>query len=173
MVNAFINQLENWQVNHQNKQSFIAFSSFLKRFVQAFQYLGFIADLQSTKFLKKAKEKVPHNLILKWTKHCLTEFLSDQSLAEFQEWLKLQAQVYDKVNRENPIRNTFPNSKKFGSSNFNAGTAHRNHTSQPLHSLVVNQDRNQKHQLQQSAAAVIQFFPEEFQRKQILRKMQN
>ena len=36
VVNAFINQLENWQVNHQNKQSFVAFSSFLKRLVQAF-----------------------------------------------------------------------------------------------------------------------------------------
>ena len=40
VVNAFISQL----VNHQNKNSFIAFSSFLKRLVQAFQYLGFIAD---------------------------------------------------------------------------------------------------------------------------------
>ena len=48
------------------------------------------------------------------------------------------------------MRNTFPNSKKFGSSNFNPSTAYRNYTSQPLNSLVVNQDRNQKHQLQQS-----------------------
>ena len=30
VVNAFSNQLENWQMNFQNKQSFIAFSSFLK-----------------------------------------------------------------------------------------------------------------------------------------------
>ena len=57
VVNAFINQLENWQVSHQNKQSFIAFSSFLKRLVQAFQYLGFIADLQSTTLLKKSQRK--------------------------------------------------------------------------------------------------------------------
>ena len=83
VVNAFINQLENWQVNHQKKQSFVAFSSFLKRLVQALQYIGFIADLQSTTLLKKAKEKVPHNLILKWTEHCLTEFRSDPSLEEF------------------------------------------------------------------------------------------
>ena len=110
VVNAFINQLENWQVNHQNKQILIAFSSFLKRLVQAFQYLGFIADLQSTTLLKKANEKVPHNLIIKWTEHCLAEFHSDPSLAEFQQWLELQAQVYDKVNRENPMRNIFPNS---------------------------------------------------------------
>ena len=45
--------------------------------------------------------------------------------------------------------NTFPNSKKFGSSYFNASTDYRIYTSQPLKSLVVNQDRNQKHQLQQ------------------------
>ena len=99
VVNAFINQLENWQVNHQNKQSFIAFSSFLKRLARAFQYLGFIADLQSTTLLKKAKEKVPQNFILKWTAHCLTEFRSDPSLAEFQQWLELQAKIYDKINR--------------------------------------------------------------------------
>ena len=150
MVNAFINQLENWQVNNQNKQSFIALSSFLKRLAQAFQYLGFIADLQSSTLLKEVKEKVPHNFILKWTEHCLTEFRSDPSLAEFQQWLELQAQVYDKINRENPMINTFPNSKRFGSSNFNASTVYRNYTSQSLTSLVVNQDRNHKHQLQQS-----------------------
>ena len=149
VVNAFINKLENWQINHQNKLCFIAFSSFLKRLVQAFQYLGFIADPQSTTLLKKANEKVPHNLILKWTEHCLTEFRSDPSLADFQQWSELQAQVYVKVNQENPIRNTSPNSKKLGSSDFNAGTAYRNYTSQ-LNSLVVNQERNQKHQLQQS-----------------------
>ena len=48
------------------------------------------------------------------------------------------------------MRNTFPNSKKFGSSNFNAITAYKNYTSQHLNPLVVNQDRNQKHQFQQS-----------------------
>ena len=99
VVIAFIIQLENWQVNHQNKQSFIAFSSFLRRLDQAFQYLGFIADLQSTTLLKKAKEKVPHKLILKWTENCLTEFSSDPSLADFQRWLELEAQVFDKVSR--------------------------------------------------------------------------
>ena len=48
------------------------------------------------------------------------------------------------------MRNTFLNSKKFGRSNINASTAYRNYASQPLNSLVVNQERNQKHQLQQS-----------------------
>ena len=100
MINAFINLLEKWQVINQNKQCYIAFSSSLKKLVQAFQCLVFMAGLQSTTLLVKAKEKVPHNLILKWTEHCLTEFHSDQPLAELQQWLQLQAQVYDKVNRD-------------------------------------------------------------------------
>ena len=105
--------------------------------------------------MTKAKEKVPHNLILKWTAQCLTEFHSDPSLAEFQQWLELQAQVYDKVNRENLMRNAFPNSKKFGNTNLNTNTACRSYTSQPLYSLVFNQERNQKHQLQQKTAKTI------------------
>ena len=56
VVNAFINQLENWPINHQNKKNFNAFMSLLKWLVQAFQYLGFIADIQSTTLLKKTKK---------------------------------------------------------------------------------------------------------------------
>ena len=48
------------------------------------------------------------------------------------------------------MRNTFPSSIQFVNSNFNANTAYRNYTSQPLNSLVVIQERNQKHQLQQN-----------------------
>ena len=117
VVNAFINQLENWQMIFQNKQSFIAFSSFLKRPVQAFQYLGFTADLQSTTLIKKAKEKTPHHLVLKWTEHCLTELSSDPTLVDFQQWLELQAQIYDKVSRESNQRTISSQASKFVSSN--------------------------------------------------------
>ena len=113
VVNAFINQLKNWQMNFQNKQSFIAFSSFLKRLVQAFQYLGFTADLQSTTLIKKAKEKTPHHLVLKWTEHCLTELSSDPTLVDFQQWLELQAQIYDKVRRESNQRTISSQASKF------------------------------------------------------------
>ena len=63
VVNAFINQLENWQMNFQNKQSFIAFSSFLKRLVQAFQYLGFTAELQSSLQHSLRKPRRKHHII--------------------------------------------------------------------------------------------------------------
>ena len=100
-------------MNFQNKQSFIAFSSFLKRLVQAFQYLGFTADLQSTTLIKKAKEKTPHHLVLKWTEHCLTELSSDPTLVDFQQWLEIQAQIYDKVSRESNQRTISSQASKF------------------------------------------------------------
>ena len=65
IVNAFINQLESWKCNSSyNKKSFIAFSSFQKRLVQAFQNLGFQADLQSSTLLRKANEKFPTTCFL-------------------------------------------------------------------------------------------------------------
>ena len=111
VVNAFINQIESWKCNSSyNKQSFIAFSSFLKRLVQAFQNLGFQADLQSSTLLRKAKEKIPHNLLLKWTEYTLTCNVTTTTLVEFQKWLDVQARVYDKVNQENRT-STFTHNK--------------------------------------------------------------
>ena len=55
VVNAFINQLETWNsVNDYNKQNFVAFALFLKHLLQAFQHLGYTADLQISTLMKKA-----------------------------------------------------------------------------------------------------------------------
>ena len=119
VVNAFINQLENWKsTNDYNKQNFVAFASFLKRLVQAFQYLGY-TELQSSTLMKKAKEKVPHNILLKWTEHTVTSIETPTTLVEFQKWFEVQAHVYDKINRENFQQNNFRrnNFNKSGNSN--------------------------------------------------------
>ena len=115
IVNTFINQLENWQTNFQNKQSFIVFSSILKILVQALQYLGFTADLQSTTLFKKVK--TPHHLVLKGTEHCLTDLSSDPTLVDFQHWFVLQAQIYDKVSRESNQKTISSQASKFVNSN--------------------------------------------------------
>ena len=117
IVNEFSNQLKNWQVNFENKQSFIAFPSFLNRLVQAFQYLGFTADLQSTTLIKKAKAKTPHHLVLKCTEHCFTEPSSDPVLVDFQQWLELQAQIYEKGGRESNQSTISSQASKFVNSN--------------------------------------------------------
>ena len=81
VVNAFINQLENWKsTNDHNKQNFLAFASFLNRLVLAFLYFGYTADLQSSTLMKKAKEKVPHDILLKWTEHTVTSIETPTTL---------------------------------------------------------------------------------------------
>ena len=84
VVSTFINQLESWHAtDSNNEKSFVAFSHFLKSLVQTFEYLGFQADLQSSTLLKKAKEKVSYNILLKWTEHRLTATTEPASLRSF------------------------------------------------------------------------------------------
>ena len=57
VVDAFIKQLEVCRPNNDyNKQNFVSFASFLRRLLQALDYLGSKADLQSSTLMKKAKK---------------------------------------------------------------------------------------------------------------------
>ena len=146
MVNAFINQHENWQVNNQNNRIFV----FFEKTCSGISIPWFFNRPSIDHAIEKSQRKGsthPHPEVDRALSHRVQP---KPSLAEFQQWSELQAQVYDKVNRENPTRNTIPSSKKFGNSIFNANTAYRNYTLQLLNSLVVNQERSQRHQLQQN-----------------------
>ena len=119
VVNLFINQLEAWRPNNDyNKQNFVSFASFLKPLVQAFEYLGFKADLQSSTLIKKAKEKIPHNILIKWTEYTITSIGNQPTVSDFQKRLEVQAQVYDKINIEN-VNKPFNNGNTFGQNNNN------------------------------------------------------
>ena len=97
VVNAFINQLKAWRTNNElNQQKIVSFASFLKRLVQTFEYLGFKANLQSSTLMKNAKEKFPHNILIKWTEYT-TSIGNQPKVSDFQKWLEVQAQVYDKT----------------------------------------------------------------------------
>ena len=81
VLNALINQLEAWRPNNDyNKQIFVSSASFLKRLVQAFDYLVFKADFQSSRLMKKAKQKIRHNILINWTEHTVTLVFSQHSL---------------------------------------------------------------------------------------------
>ena len=82
----------------------MAVSNFLKRLVQTFEHLGFQADLQSFTLLKKAKEKLPYNILFKWTEHRLTTTAEPASLASFQQFLELHAHFYDTINRDQTLK---------------------------------------------------------------------
>ena len=140
VVNAFINQLEAWRPNNDyHKQNFVSFASFLKRLVQAFEYLGFKADLQSSTLMKKANEKIPHNILLKWTEYTLTSIGNQPTVSDFQKWLEVQVQVYDKINRENANK-PFNNWNPFGQNNNNISRINNNNDNR--NSKAMNQFSN-------------------------------
>ena len=125
-VNAFINQLEAWRPsNDYNKHNFVSFASFLKRLVHAFEYLGFKADLQSSTLMKKAKEKIPHIILIKWTEYIITSIGNQPTVSDFQKWLEIQAQVCNKINRENAHK-PFNSWNTFGQNNNNISSINNN-----------------------------------------------
>ena len=63
--------------------------------------------------MKKAKEKIPHNILIEWTEHIITSIGNQPTLSDFQKWLEVQAQVCDKINREN-VHKPFNNWNTFG-----------------------------------------------------------
>ena len=92
--------------------------------MQAFRYLGYTADLQSSTLMKKAKEKVPHNILLKWTEFTVTSIKTPATLVEFQKWLEVQAHVYDKINRETFQQNNLRRNNFNSSGNMNNSDSH-------------------------------------------------
>ncbi|XP_075247137.1 uncharacterized protein LOC142340448 [Convolutriloba macropyga] len=97
--------------------------------LQAFQYLGYTADLQSSTLMKKAKEKVPHNILLKWTEYTVTSIETPATLVEFQKWLEVQAHVYDKINRETFQQNNFRRHNFNSPGNMNNRDSHERNLS--------------------------------------------
>ena len=59
------------------------------------------------------QENIPHNILIKWTEYTITSIGNQPTVSDFQKWLDVQAQVYDKINREN-VHKPFNNWNTFG-----------------------------------------------------------
>ena len=68
--------------------------------------------------MKKSKEKIQHNILIKRTENTIALIGKRATLSEFQKWLEVQAQVYDKINREN-VQKPSNNTITFGQNNNN------------------------------------------------------
>ena len=106
IVTANIHRLENWAlVSSQNHHTLVSFFTFLKQLVQTFINLRFTADHQSSTVPTIAKEKLPHNLLLKWTEHSVENNILSPTLLEFQQWLKIQARLLEPLEPNLPRPN--------------------------------------------------------------------
>ena len=107
----------------------------------------YTADLQSSTLTKKAKEKVGHNILLKWTEHILTSIETPAILVEFQKWLDVQAHVYNKMHRKNfqqnsLCKNNFKNSGNLNNSGNHARKESTQSSGFPAQLTIRNQSTN-------------------------------
>ena len=67
---------------------------------------------------------VPHNILLKWTKHFVKSIETRAILFDFQKLLEVQAHVYDKIHRENFQQNNLSWNSFNNSGNLNNSDNH-------------------------------------------------
>ena len=103
--------------------------------------------------MKKAKEKIPHNIMMKWTEYTKISIGNQPTVSDFQKWLEVQAQVYDKINREN-IPKPFNNLITFGQNNNNISRINNNNdhkNSNAMNQFSNNSQNNWKQNSLQSS----------------------
>ena len=93
--------------------------------MQAFEYVGFKDDLQSSTLMEKGKEKIPHDILIKWTEYTITSIGNQPTVSDFQKWLEVQAQEYNKISREN-VNKPFNIWNTFGQNNNNISRINNN-----------------------------------------------
>ena len=89
--------------------------------------------------MKKAKEKMPINILIKWTEYTITSIGNQPTVSDLQKWLEVQAQVYDKINREN-VNKPFNNWNTFGQNNNKSSQIYNNNDNR--NSNAMNQFSN-------------------------------
>ena len=128
IISSYITKLEQFpRAKHHDSNSLTNFTTFLKEFTRTFTTLNFTSDLTSSAVLRLAKEKLPDNLLFKWTEHAIRRALDKPSLVDFQEWLDVHAAVYDKMQMSLPSSShTNSNKQPRTTSSLPTSTVQRN-----------------------------------------------
>ena len=74
---AYIRKLETWPAATKSRHLFVSFAALLKQMVQTFKNRNFNADLNSSTLTKLVKNKVPQDLLLKWTEYTVRNDIQD------------------------------------------------------------------------------------------------
>ena len=111
IVAAYLDQLEKWPKPRLDEpNSFVSFSSFLRRLVQTFRLHNFEADLKSSAVLRMAREKLNPNTIIRWNQHTRSQGLLQPNLTHFADWIDSYAEACEEISPQRNQRtrvNTF------------------------------------------------------------------
>ena len=135
IVASYIAELESYpQFPLHDAKSITTYNTFIKEFTRIFSDLGFSSDLTSSTVLRLAKDKLPKQLLVKWTEYTIQKAIAKPSLLHFQIWLELQTAVYDKLNLPSSSKTHASSFKpKSDSGDSSSRDTNRNSTTQRKH----------------------------------------
>ena len=135
VVASYITKLETFtQSPLHDAKSITAYNTFIKEFTRIFSDLGFSSELTSSTVLRLAKDKLPKQLLVKWTEYTIQNAIAKPSLLHFQIWLELQTAVYDKLNLPSSSKTYASSFKpKSDSGDSSSRDTNRNSTTQRKH----------------------------------------
>ena len=111
IVDAYLDQLEKWAKPRLDEpNTFVSFSSFLRRLVQTFRLHNFEADLKSSAVLRMARDKLNPNMIIRWNQHTRSQGLLQPNLTHFADWIDSYAEACEDISPQRNQRtrvNTF------------------------------------------------------------------
>ena len=94
IVAAYLDHLEKWPKPRLDEpNTFLSFSSFLRRLVQTFRLHNFEADLKSSAVLRMARDKLTPDMIIRWNQHTRSQGLVQPDLTHFADWIDSYAEA--------------------------------------------------------------------------------
>ena len=115
IVAAYLDQLEKWPKPRQDEpNTFVSFSSFLSRLVQAFRLHNFEADLKSSAVLRMARDKLKATMIIRWNQHTRNQALLQPNLTHVADRIDSYAEACEDISPQRNQRTRANNSSRRG-----------------------------------------------------------
>ena len=128
IVAAYLDQLERRAKTRQDEpNTFVSFSSFLRRLVQAFRLHIFEADLKSSAVLRMARDKLNPNMIIRWNQHTRSQGLLPPNLTHFADWIDSYAEACADISPQRNQRTRVNTFSRRGPSDVSCQLCSQNH----------------------------------------------
>ena len=107
--------------------TFVSFSSFLRRLVQTFRLHNFEADLKSSAVLRMARDKLNATMIIRWNQHTRSQALLQPNLTHFADWIDSYAEACEDISPQRNQRTRVNSSSRRGPPDVSCQLCSQNH----------------------------------------------
>ena len=128
IVAAYLDQLEKWPKPRLDEpNTFVSFSSFLRRMVQTFRLHNFEADIKSSAALRMARDKPNPTMIIRWNQHTKSHAVLKPNLTHFADWIDSYAEACEDISQQRNQRIRVNSSSRRGPPDVSCQLCSQNH----------------------------------------------